>query len=110
MPKHPISFEVLAQDGQARCGRLTTPHGVIETPAFVPVATLGAVKAVSAEDLERLGAQALIANAYHLYLMPGERVIEGAGGLHAFMGWRRPLIPIPAVFRSSAWGPERSMR
>ncbi len=80
-----MSFEILAQDGPARLGRLTTPHGVVETPVFMPVATQASVKAISQEDIETLGAKALLANSYHLYLRPGTEVIKAAGGLHKFM-------------------------
>ena len=66
-----MTFEILAEEGNARSGRLTTPHGVIETPCFVPVATWGAVTSLSMEDVRTLGVQVLIANAYHLHLQPG---------------------------------------
>ncbi|MCU0578993.1 MAG: tRNA guanosine(34) transglycosylase Tgt [Desulfobacterota bacterium] len=71
---------------------LSTPHGVIETPAFVPVATRAAVQVLSAADLQRAGFQVLITNAYHLHLQPGEEVIRSLGGLHKFMGWSGPLM------------------
>jgi queuine tRNA-ribosyltransferase len=87
-----FSFQILAEDGQARTGRIRTPHGPIETPAFVPVATQGAVRPLSAADLSSLGAQVLITNAYHLHLHPGEAVIQQMGGLHRFMGWSGPVI------------------
>ncbi len=108
--RSPIFFEVLAQDGRARYGRLTTPHGVIETPAFVPVATRAVVKGVSVEDLERIGTQTLIANAFHLYLMPGENLIERAGGLHKFMGWRKPLITDSGGFQIFSLGAAKEHR
>ena len=85
-------FEVLVRDGRARRGRLTTPHGAIETPAFMPVGTLGAVKGLAPGALEELGAEVLLANLYHLALRPGLETIEQLGGLHAFTGWRRPLL------------------
>lgn len=87
-----LQFEVLARDGLARRGRLTTPHGVVETPAFMPVATLGAVKGVGPAALAEQGASILLANLYHLALRPGIDVIERVGGLHAFTGWRRPIL------------------
>lgn len=85
-------FEVLARDGAARRGRLTTPHGVVETPAFMPVGTLGAVKGVTPQELEGAGASVMLANLYHLTLRPGIDAIAELGGLHAFTGWRRPLL------------------
>ncbi len=85
-------FEVLATDGAARRGRLETPHGVVETPAFVPVGTLGAVKGVSPRQLADLGASILLANLYHLGVRPGIDTIARLGGLHAFCGWPGPLL------------------
>jgi queuine tRNA-ribosyltransferase len=85
-------FAVTATAGHARRGRLTTPHGVIETPAFMPVGTLGSVKGMGPEDLEAAGASVMLANLYHLALRPGIETIAGLGGLHAFTGWRRPIL------------------
>jgi queuine tRNA-ribosyltransferase len=86
-------FEVLATDPTgARLGRLTTPHGIIETPAFMPVGTAATVKGQTQEDLEDLGVQVLLANTYHLYLRPGHELIREMGGLHRFMSWPRPIL------------------
>jgi len=86
-------FEILATDpAGARLGRLTTPHGVIETPAFMPVGTAATVKGQTQQDLEDLGVQILLSNTYHLYLRPGHEVIRGMGGLHQFMSWPRPIL------------------
>jgi queuine tRNA-ribosyltransferase len=71
---------------------MTTDHGVVETPAFMPVGTQGAVKAISSRDLVEMGAAIVLANTYHLYLRPGERLIEAAGGIHRFMSWGRPVL------------------
>ncbi len=71
---------------------MTTPHGVVETPAFLPVGTLGAVKGVTPDELEAAGASILLANLYHLALRPGVDVVERLGGIHAFTGWRRPIL------------------
>ncbi len=87
-----LGFEVLATCGEARRGRLTTPHGVVETPAFMPVGTLGAVKGVTAQELEAAGAPVMLANLYHLTLRPGIDVLERLGGIHRFTGWRRPIL------------------
>lgn len=88
----PISFSLLATDGAARRGRLETPHGTIETPAFMPVGTLGAVKGLTPDALEALGASVMLANLYHLTLRPGIETIESLGGLHAWNGWSRPIL------------------
>ncbi|HEV2287960.1 MAG TPA: tRNA guanosine(34) transglycosylase Tgt [Candidatus Acidoferrales bacterium] len=86
-------FEVLQTDPTgARLGRLETPHGVIETPAFMPVGTLGTVKGLTQESLEALGAQIILANTYHLYLRPGAELIREMGGLHEFMSWPHPIL------------------
>ena len=86
-------FEVLATDPTgARLGRLTTPHGVIETPAFMPVGTAATVKGQTQHDLEDLDAQIILANTYHLFLRPGHELIRGMGGLHQFMSWPRPIL------------------
>ena len=87
-----LSFEVLATAGAARRGRLTTAHGRIETPAFMPVATLGAIKGLGPRELEALGAQVQLCNLYHLALRPGVDTIAALGGLHAFTGWRGPIL------------------
>jgi len=85
-------FEVLRADGKARRGRLYTPHGVIETPVFMPVGTQGTVKAMIHKLLEDIGTQIILGNTYHLYLRPGLEVIESAGGLHNFIGWKKPIL------------------
>src|SRR5450432_2537192 len=86
------SFSIAAVDGAARTGRLTTAHGVIETPAFMPVGTYGTVKAMTPEELEGLGAQVILGNTLHLLLRPGPRIIAAHGGLHGFMHWQRPIL------------------
>jgi queuine tRNA-ribosyltransferase len=87
-------FELLAQDrkSKARCGRLTTAHGVIDTPAFIPVGTQGTVKAVAPRELHELNAQIVLANTYHLLVRPGIDVIKHFGGLHKFMNWEGPIL------------------
>jgi queuine tRNA-ribosyltransferase len=87
-----FSFRILSRDGAARRGELTTPHGVVQTPAFMPVGTRAAVKAVTQRDLEDLGAEILLGNTYHLYLKPGDGLIARCGGLHRFMSWDRPIL------------------
>ena len=88
----PLTFEVHSTCGAARRGRLSTPHGVIETPAFMPVGTLGAVKGVPPGELAAAGASIMLANLYHLALRPGIDTVERLGGLHAFTGWPGPII------------------
>lgn len=85
-------LEVLARDGLARSARIATPHGEIETPTFMPVATFGAVRGISAEELAGAGAQILLSNTYHLHERPGEETIEALGGLHGFTGWSGPWL------------------
>jgi queuine tRNA-ribosyltransferase len=87
-----FGFEVLATDGRARRGRLRLAHGVVETPAFMPVGTRGAIKSLTADQVRDLGAEIILANTYHLHLRPGDERIARAGGLHAFMGWDRPIL------------------
>jgi queuine tRNA-ribosyltransferase len=87
-----MKFDVTATDGAARRGELTLPHGVVETPAFMPVGTYGTVKAMSPEELKGLGAQIVLGNTFHLWLRPGLDVIAAHGGLHRFMGWDGPIL------------------
>lgn len=89
-----FTFEVLAKDTNtsARVGKITTPHGIVHTPAFMPVGTQATVKAMMPSELEKIGIQILLSNAYHLYLRPGADVIAKAGGIHKFMGWEKPIL------------------
>jgi queuine tRNA-ribosyltransferase len=87
-----FSFRVTHTDGHARRGVMTTAHGDVETPAFMPVGTQGAVKGITHRDLEELGAEILLSNTYHLYLRPGDDLIARRGGLHRFIGWRKPIL------------------
>jgi len=86
-------FIIEARDGAARLGRLSLPHGVVETPAFMPVGTYGTVKAMTPQELEALGAQVILGNTFHLLLRPGPEIIGlHRDGLHGFMGWRHPIL------------------
>ena len=87
-----LSFEIEATDGGARAGTLRLAHGVLETPAFVPLATRGTVRAMTVTDMERLGYGMVLGNTYHLMLAPGAEHIGERGGLHGFMAWERPII------------------
>lgn len=85
-------FELHATDGAARAGTFHTPHGVVETPMFMPVGTLGSVKGLSPHEVRDVGASMILANTYHLYLRPGYPVIRELGGLHDFMRWKGPIL------------------
>jgi queuine tRNA-ribosyltransferase len=92
MPEAPFSFDLLAVDGNARAGLVHTPHGQIPTPVFMPVGTQATVKAMAPRDLHDIDAKIILGNTYHLYLRPGDELIARLGGLHAFMGWDRPIL------------------
>jgi len=88
-----LNFKLESQDQKARAGRITTAHGEIETPIFMPVGTLGTVKGVHQHELkEDTKAQIILGNTYHLYMRPGTSILEAAGGLHQFIGWDRPIL------------------
>ena len=87
-----FSFDISAREKSARLGVLSTPHGTIDTPAFMPVATYGAVRGVNFDELTRVGAQILLANTYHLEERPGSETIAGQRGLHGFTGWSGPWL------------------
>lgn len=99
-----FSFQLLANEEKARVGKLITPHGVIETPAFVPVGTRATVEALSGEDLLKMGCKVIITNAYHLHLQPGEEIIKKIGGLHRFMAWKGPIITDSGGFQIFSLG------
>jgi len=104
-----MRFSVLATAGAARVGRLDLAHGSVETPIFMPVGTYGTVKAVAPDELEALGAQIVLGNTFHLWLRPGLEVIAAHGGLHRFMGWRRPLLTDSGGFQVWSLGPLRKV-
>ena len=87
-----FAFTIHASEGRARTGTFTTPHGKVETPAFMPVGTLGTVKALDPHELRATGATMLLANAYHLHLRPGDELVKTLGGIHRFMGWDGPVL------------------
>jgi queuine tRNA-ribosyltransferase len=87
-----FSFTIESTEGAARRGLFETPHGVVQTPAFMAVGTLATVKALDPEDLVRAGAQMILSNAYHLHLRPGDEVVREMGGLHRFMAWGGPIL------------------
>jgi len=92
MPSFNFKLLAAASGSKARLGELKTPHGTIKTPAFLPVGTLATVKTITPEELESLGTQVVLANAYHLYLQPGDRVVKKLGGLHKMMNWKGPIM------------------
>ena len=86
-------YELIKKDGRAKRGRLTTVHGVIETPVFMNVGTVAAIKgAVSTDDLREIGTQVELSNTYHLHVRTGDKLIKEFGGLHKFMNWDRPIL------------------
>src|SRR5258705_2193395 len=87
-----FSFAIAATAGPARAGVFSTPHGNVETPAFMPVGTLATVKSLDPDDLVRMGASMILGNAYHLHLRPGDEIVREMGGLHRFMRWDRPIL------------------
>jgi len=91
-PAAPFRFELDARSGEARAGRFTTPHGVLHTPAFMPVGTHGAVKAMTPDQVRATGAEMILANTYHLALRPGEATVAKLGGLHRFIRWDGPIL------------------
>src|SRR5207237_4967267 len=100
-----VRFEVVRDDPSgARLGRVDTPHGSFETPAFMPVATLGSVKGLTPRQLEEVGAEIVLANAYHLAQRPGVETVQALGGLHALMGWDGPLLSDSGGFQVMSLG------
>ncbi len=107
-----IRFELIkeAKDCKARLGKLYTPHGVVETPIFMPVGTRATVKAMTPEEVKGLGAQIILSNTYHLYLRPGHKLIEEAGGLHKFMNWDGPILTDSGGFQVFSLGDLRKIK
>jgi queuine tRNA-ribosyltransferase len=107
----PETFEVIAcvPDAAARCGRLHTAHGIVNTPAFMPVATQGTVKGITPAQLHDLGAEILLSNTYHLSLRPGTALIRDLGGLHRFMGWDGPILTDSGGYQVFSLAPLRKI-
>jgi len=97
-------FEIDARAGQARAGVLRLPHGDVRTPAFVPLASTATVKSLSAAEVEALGYEMVLGNTFHLFLQPGHELIARLGGLHEFMGWRRPIVTDSGGFQVFSMG------
>lgn len=102
-----FSFKVIAEDKKtgARAGELRTPHGTINTPVFMPVGTKATVKTMTPEELEAVGAEIILGNAYHLFLRPGDELISAAGGLHTFMNWTKPILTDSGGFQIFSLSP-----
>src|SRR3982750_2692182 len=94
-----FDFRIAALSGAARRGVFVTPHGAVETPAFMAVGTLATVKALDPDDLTGAGAQMILANAYHLHLRPGDELVRDMGGLHRFMHWNGPILTASGGFQ-----------
>ncbi|QXM05929.1 tRNA guanosine(34) transglycosylase Tgt [Crassaminicella indica] len=106
-----IKYELIKECKQsgARLGKITTPHGVIETPIFMPVGTQATVKAMTPEELKDINSQIILSNTYHLYLRPGHKLVEKAGGLHKFMNWDRPILTDSGGFQVFSLGDLRKI-
>ena len=102
-----LDFLVTHTDGQARRGEMRTAHGTVQTPAFMPVGTRGAVKGMTPRDLSDVGAEMILANTYHLWLRPGDGLIARLGGLHRFMGWNGPILTDSGGFQAYSLGDRR---
>src|SRR5690606_18837371 len=87
-----LAFDLLATDGAARRGRITLNHGTVQTPMFMPVGTYGTVKAMTPAELKEIGSQVILGNTFHLWLRPGNEIMEAHGGLHGFMQWHGPIL------------------
>jgi queuine tRNA-ribosyltransferase len=104
-----IRFDLLGHDGAARRGRLHTPHGVVETPVFMPVGTQATVKGLTPEQVRQAGAQIILGNTYHLTLRPGDEIIAEMGGLHRFMAWDGPILTDSGGFQVYSLAPTRQI-
>ena len=100
----PLRFKVVTTSGAGRAGELLAPHGPVVTPAFLPVATQGSVKALTPEEVKSVGAGMILANAYHLYLQPGVDTVRELGGLHSFVGWQGPILTDSGGFQAFSLG------
>ena len=108
--KLPITYKIENKDGKARAGVITTPHGEIETPVFMPVGTQATVKTMSKEELIDIGSEIILGNTYHLYLRPNDELIARLGGLHKFMNWDRPILTDSGGFQVFSLGSLRKIK
>ena len=107
-----VKYELIKECKQtgARLGRVHTPHGVIDTPTFMPVGTQATVKAMAPNELKEIGAQIILSNTYHLFIRPGHKLIEKAGGLHGFMNWDRPILTDSGGFQVYSFSDTRKIK
>jgi len=103
-------FTLLGKNGQARLGQIKTKHGIVETPCFMPVGTQAVIKSLDSEDLKNLSPEIILANTYHLYLKPGEKLVKKAGGLHKFMNWPGPILTDSGGFQVFSLGIQKKNR
>ena len=106
----PIKYTLEAKDGNARAGVIETPHGKIETPVFMPVGTQATVKTMTKEELEIIHSQIILGNTYHLYLRPGDKLVNDFGGLHKFMNWDKPILTDSGGFQVFSLGELRKIK
>ena len=106
---NPIKFKKEYSCGNARSGEIETPHGKIKTPVFMPVGTQATVKTLTKEELEKIKSQIILGNTYHLYLRPGDELINDFGGLHKFMNWNRPILTDSGGFQIFSLGELRKI-
>lgn len=107
--EYAVKYKLIKKSGKARRGEITTPHGTIQTPVFMPVGTAGTVKAMKPETVEGLGAEIILSNTYHLFLRPGHDVVKHAGGLHKFMNWHKPILTDSGGFQVFSLGDLRKI-
>ena len=106
----PIKYELEKKDKNARAGVISTPHGEIKTPVFMPVGTQATVKAMTNEELKEINSQIILGNTYHLYLRPGDKLVNDFGGLHGFMNWDRPILTDSGGFQVFSLGDLRDIK
>ena len=106
-----MNFKLINKDSHsnARAGEFETDHGIVQTPIFMPVGTRATVKTCSPRDLIELNAEIILGNTYHLYLRPGHRIVQQAGGLHKFMGWKKPILTDSGGFQVFSLGSSRTI-
>lgn len=109
MAKSSLSFRLIKTDGKARRGEITTAHGTIQTPIFMPVGTYGTVKGMTPRDLLEISSQIILGNTFHLWMRPGLDIVESFGGLHGFMGWRGPILTDSGGFQVFSLGAMRKI-
>ena len=110
MMEKPVKYKIEAKDGNARAGEIDTLHGKIKTPVFMPVGTQATVKAMTREELEEINSQIILGNTYHLYLRPGDGLVNDFGGLHKFMNWERPILTDSGGFQIFSLGDLRKIK